>query len=205
MSCGYSPARSGTRPVQRPLRRRLPCSCGDLYSAISAAAAAVVLDPRRRNRHPHGSPCSRGKCASVTTARQASAWTLGPQPQQKYGDLAPASSTACAACYATSSPAEHLSTCPRPRPPPCYAPSGPPPPPPSPPGPAHRPAAHRHPAPRQRRPYPRPDQKTTAVDGTGPRARQAARSDTARSHLDQDRRRSTRSHPTGSRTSFTRH
>jgi hypothetical protein len=67
---------------------------------------------------------------------------------QKYGDLAPASSTACTACYATSSPAEYLSTCPRPRPPPCYAPSGPPPPPP--PRPAYRPAAHRHPAPRKR-------------------------------------------------------
>jgi hypothetical protein len=29
-SCVCSPARSGTRPVQQPLRRRLPCSCGDL-------------------------------------------------------------------------------------------------------------------------------------------------------------------------------
>ena len=54
--------------------------------------------------------------------------TLGPQPQQKYGDLAPASSTACTAGYATSSPAEHLSTCPRPRPPSA----------------THRPDPHRH-------------------------------------------------------------
>jgi hypothetical protein len=84
--------------------------------------------PRWRNGHPHGSAYTRGKCASVTTARQASALTLGPQPQQKYGDLAPASSTACTACYATSSPAEHLSTCPRPRPPSA----------------THRPDPHRH-------------------------------------------------------------